>query len=226
MDTQKRPHTGRGDRRAEILRALRAETTATAAELADALGLHPNTVRFHLGVLESNGDVIREQVPARRPGRPELRFRVVTSPSAARPDLLARILLARVASAADPDSEAEDAGRQWGTGEGTGAGGAGDAAIDGLIDTLESTGFAPVRAEDDVIDLHNCPLREFLGTHGHLVCSIHRGLMAGYLDAAQSPSTVDSLEPFSTASSCRTRLRRRTNADKPRTDPWQTSSKE
>ncbi|HJA59775.1 MAG TPA: helix-turn-helix domain-containing protein [Candidatus Brevibacterium intestinavium] len=215
METQKRPHTGRGDRRAEILRALRAETTATAAELAEALGIHPNTVRFHLGVLESNGDVIREQVPARRPGRPELRFRIVARPSAARPDLLARILLERVASAADPDSEAEDAGRQWGTGEGTGAGGAGDAAVDGLIDTLESTGFAPVRTEDDVIDLHSCPLREFLSTHGHLVCSIHRGLMAGYLDAAQSPSTVDSLEPFSTASSCRTRLRRRTNADKP-----------
>src|SRR5699024_9285248 len=90
MDTQKRPHTGRGDRRAEILRALRAETTATAAELAEALGIHPNTVRFHLGVLESNGDVIREQVPARRPGRPELRFRIVARPSAAGPDLLAR----------------------------------------------------------------------------------------------------------------------------------------
>src|SRR5690625_4829984 len=103
MDTQKRPHTGRGDRRAEILRALRAETTATAAELAEALGIHPNTVRFHLGVLESNGDVIREQVPARRPGRPELRFRIVARPSAAGPDLLARILLERVASAADPD---------------------------------------------------------------------------------------------------------------------------
>lgn len=215
MDTQKRSHAVRSDRRADILRALRSATTATAAELAEAVGLHPNTVRFHLGVLEGNGDVIREQVPARRPGRPELRFRIVPNPSPARPDLLARVLLARVASAADPDSEAEEAGRQWGTDEGAAVDGAGETAIDGLIETLESTGFAPVRTAADVIDLHNCPLREFLSTHGQLVCSIHRGLMAGYLDAAQSPSTVDSLEPFSTASSCRTRLRPRTNADEP-----------
>src|SRR5699024_10829567 len=110
--------------------------------------------------------------------------------------------------------------------EGTGVGGAGGTAIEGLIGSLECTGFARVRTEDHVIDLHSCPLREFLSTHGHLVCSIHRGLMAGYLDAAQSPRTVDPLEPFSTASSCRTRLRQRTNGDEPRTDHWQPSSKE
>lgn len=201
-------------RRAEILRVLRERTTATAAELADAVGVHPNTIRFHLRILERSGDVVREQVPSRTPGRPELRFRLSPSHGSTelRADLLARILLNRIAASADSEREAESAGHQWGSGAAATAGASAADAIEGLVDTLEATGFAPTRSEADMIELHNCPLREFLATHGRLVCSIHRGLMSGYLDAAESSSAVESLEPFATAASCRARLRRRAPA--------------
>ncbi|MGC3022423.1 MULTISPECIES: helix-turn-helix transcriptional regulator [unclassified Brevibacterium] len=201
----------RGGRRAEILRQLRGRSSATAVELAESLGVHPNTVRFHLGVLERDGDVVRHTRPAHGPGRPEVRYFLTpaTDSGPHRADLLARILLSRVASAPDPAGEAEEAGYQWGSGAAAGAGSRADSAVDGLIDTLDAAGFAPARLDGNQIDLHNCPLREFLGTHGSLVCAIHRGMMTGFLEAAQSSNAVESLEPFATPTSCRARLRRR-----------------
>jgi predicted ArsR family transcriptional regulator len=209
---------------------LRQRTSATVAELADALEVHPNTIRFHLGSLEEAGDVVREKAKSRAPGRPELRYRLTPSDGEAdrRADLLARILLARVAEAEDPEAEAEAAGRHWGSsaaadageaaGVGESAGGgkaateSGSGGVEGLIETLESTGFAPVRTEPNAIELFNCPLREFLGAHGRLVCEVHRGLMAGYLDASRSTYSMESLEPFATEASCRARLHTRAEA--------------
>lgn len=201
----------RGDRRGEILRHLRERNSATAGELADAMDVHPNTVRFHLAVLEREGDVVRRTAPARSPGRPEIRYSVppATDADPQRPDLLARILLARIAAAADPVGEAEDAGYQWGQGE-VGPAARGDgSAVDGLVDALDSAGFAPALSDGATLELRNCPLREFLSSHGRLVCSVHRGMMTGFLDAAGSSNTVDSLEPFATPTSCRALLRGR-----------------
>lgn len=212
-DSPARPATtsARGERRAEVLRLLRERTGASAVELAACLDVHPNTVRFHLGILEQDGDVVRETLPARTPGRPEVRYFAppASEPGPHRADLLAGILLSRVATASDPAAEAEDAGYQWGSGEAARAAGRDGSAVDGLIDTLDSAGFAPTLTDDADIDLHNCPLREFLGTHGKLVCSVHRGMMTGYLDGAGSSSAVASLEAFATPTSCRAHLRRR-----------------
>lgn len=201
----------RHERRSEILRTLRERTSASAAELADLLGVHPNTVRFHLGVLESSGTIVRERQMTRTPGRPELRFRLPPTRNSAglRADLLARILLTRIAAGDDPENEAEDAGCQWGSDEAERAARTESDAVRGLLETLESSGFAPSVKDDAEIDLHNCPLREFLDTHGRLVCAIHKGMMAGFLDAAQAPYAVDSLVPFATATTCRAHLRRR-----------------
>lgn len=205
------PAAPRHERRSEILRALRERTSASAAELADLLGVHPNTVRFHLSVLERSGSVVRAQSTSATPGRPELRFRLPPTQTSVglRADLLARILLSRIAAGDDPQSEAEEAGRQWGTGEAVRAGRTGTDAVADLLDVLESTGFAPSANDGAAIDLHNCPLREFLDSHGRLVCAVHRGLMTGFLDAAQSPRTVSSLVPFATATTCRAHLQQR-----------------
>lgn len=200
--------SGRRNRRAEIVRALREHTSASVAELAEGLGVHPNTIRFHLSGLEGDGEVVREQRPAYSPGRPELRFRLspAAEPPTERADLLGRILLSRIAAAEDPTAEAEAAGRQWGSTEAQSRTGAYAEAVDDLVSMLEEAGFAPARRGGNQIDLLNCPLRQFLGTHGRLVCSIHRGMMAGFLDAVGTPSAVESLTPFATATCCRTRL--------------------
>ena len=65
-------------RRREVLRLLRASTDPMSIlAIADALNVHPNTVRFHLDVLVGDGQV--EQVPPGRkgPGRPPLMFQAV-----------------------------------------------------------------------------------------------------------------------------------------------------
>ena len=219
MDTQARPSAepsgtrspGRRDRRAEIVRRLRERTSASVAELAAGLEVHPNTVRFHLFGLERDGEVVREQQPTQTPGRPALRFRLAPAaePTTGRADPLAGILLSRIAAAEDPTAEAEAAGRQWGSAEAQSRVGAPTEAVEGLVGMLEEAGFAPTRRGGDQIDLLSCPLRQFLGTHGRLVCAIHRGMMAGFLDAVGSPNTVESRIPFATATSCRTRLRSR-----------------
>lgn len=201
----------RHERRSEIVRTLRGRTSASAVELADLLGVHPNTIRFHLGVLERSGAVVREQSVTQTPGRPELRFRLPPAQTSAgvRADLLARILLTRIAAGDDPEIEAEKAGHQWGSDEAVRSGRTGSDAVAGLLDVLESSGFAPSAGEGAAIDLHNCPLREFLDPYGRLVCAVHSGLMTGFLDAAQSPCTVDSLVPFASATTCRAHLQQR-----------------
>ncbi|UVI37768.1 helix-turn-helix transcriptional regulator [Brevibacterium spongiae] len=221
MDTRPKPRSDSptrpastsagGRRRSDILRLLRERTSATAVELAEGLDVHPNTVRFHLGILERDGEVLREAQSAGTPGRPEVRYFAppASEPGPRRADLLAEILLARIASSANPAAEAVDAGYQWGTGEAARAQRRGSSAVDGLIDALRESGFGPTLEDRTQIDLHNCPLREFLSAHGRLVCAVHSGMMTGFLDGAGSSQTVDSLEAFATPTSCRARLRRR-----------------
>ena len=56
--------------RDDVLAALRGATSAlTIAAIADQLGVHPNTVRFHLDTLVSEGRVERVEPDHRRPGQ-------------------------------------------------------------------------------------------------------------------------------------------------------------
>lgn len=56
-------------RRREVLRVLRASADPmTIAAIAEALGVHPNTVRFHLDSLVGDGQVEPVEPGARGPG--------------------------------------------------------------------------------------------------------------------------------------------------------------
>ena len=58
-----------------VLAVLRGATTAlTIPQIADELGVHPDTVRFHLDTLVTEGRVERVEPDRRRPGRPPLIF--------------------------------------------------------------------------------------------------------------------------------------------------------
>ena len=59
--------------RARILETLAAAgEPLDAAKLAERVGLHPNTVRWHLGVLADAGFVTSSPEPPTRPGRPQV----------------------------------------------------------------------------------------------------------------------------------------------------------
>ncbi|MDN5805479.1 MAG: transcriptional regulator [Microlunatus sp.] len=103
---------------AEVLVELRAAgKPLPIVDLADRLGVHPNTIRFHLADLIDRGQV--ERVGPRRgsPGRPAHRFRAAPRMDRQGPRryrLLAEILVNDLASAPDGAARSVAAGRAWG----------------------------------------------------------------------------------------------------------------
>lgn len=202
-------------RRAEVLDTLRnASAPLGVAEVAEQLGVHVNTARFHLDALVETGAAVGSVEQPSGPGRP----RTVYAP---RPGmdragsrnyrLLARILLGQLSAAGpDPGLAAEDAGRAWGrflvdrpepfqhltTGQ----------AATRLTTLLDDLGFAPGSAPDPgvpaVIRLRHCPFLELAEEQGPVVCRIHLGLMRGALAELRAPLAATRLEPFAEPDAC------------------------
>ena len=57
-----------------------------AQDLAVRLGLHANTVRWHLGVLADAGLVESQPAPRPSPGRPRILYRLTAKAATARSD--------------------------------------------------------------------------------------------------------------------------------------------
>ena len=194
-------------RRRDVLRVLKAGSGPMGiAAIAKALDVHPNTVRFHLDTLVSDGRVEHVEPDRTRPGRPPLMFRAIPQMDRSGPRhyrLLAEILAVTVASGRDPSGKAQAAGRTWGRqfeaslpkGKKAGV----DESIDHLLDALDDFGFAPERREsagEHQIGLRHCPFLELAETRRKIVCPIHLGLMQGILETQDAPVAVDRLEAF------------------------------
>jgi predicted ArsR family transcriptional regulator len=208
--------------RAAVLDVLRASPVPLGVTaVAEAVGLHSNTVRAHLGRLVGDGLAVREIVREDRPGRPS----AVYSATAAREDgrnyrLLAEVLARYlVSTSSTPGQAATAAGRQWATdqagpgrpaartrpngaaalGNGTpeGAGPSDTDAVTQVLRMLSDTGFAPELSGDGhSIRLHNCPFRELAHSHPDVVCAAHLGIMQGALDSLGAPVAATRLLPF------------------------------
>ncbi len=194
-------------RRREVLRVLKAAPAPMSiAAIADVLDVHPNTVRFHLSTLVSDGRVEHVEPNHKRPGRPPLLFQAVRQMDRSGPRryrLLAEILITSLAADQDPGAKALAAGRAWGRrlqSPALRANKAGAAeAIDHLVDVLDELGFAPQHRESDPqnqISLRHCPFLEIAETRTSVVCPIHLGLMQGALEKWEAPVAVDRLDAF------------------------------
>lgn len=172
----------------EVLRAQAAPLTV--ADVADRVGLHPNTVRLHLDQLVDAGLVAREAEPRDRPGRPRLVYAATsTTGGSDRGDhdgggrdgyrLLAEILASHFEGTAEhAAAEATAAGRSWGrmlsvqpkpASTPVSAG----QATDHLVQLLDELGFAPrSTGPTDPIKLRRCPFRQVAEKHspGGLRC--------------------------------------------------------
>ena len=203
-------------RRREVLRLLRTSANPMSIlAIADALGVHPNTVRFHLDVLVGDGQV--EQVaPGRKgPGRPPLMFQAVRQMDRGGTRhyrLLAEILSTALAAERNSTDKARTAGREWGLRMesppevDTGA----EEAVDRLVEMLDDLGFAPERRAtngEHQIGLRHCPFLELAETRTAVVCPIHLGLMQGAMETWGAPVTVDRLEAFVEPDLCVAHLR-------------------
>jgi predicted ArsR family transcriptional regulator len=217
MDTQAllAPDAGSplGRSRARVLDLLRAAGTQLGVrDVADRIGAHPNTARFHLDGLVDAGLATREPQARATPGRPSMAYRAAdTGPAGVRRyRMLAEMLTSLIAGMMpEPGEAGAAAGREWGAylterPPPYQRPGASD-AIDRLAAILAELGFAPrsvAEGGQHRLLLHECPFREIAQHHQDVVCSLHLGLMQGALAQMQSSVTADRLDPFVEPSLC------------------------
>lgn len=200
-----------GATRTALLAAMRRVNKAvTVQQLADELGLHANTVRFHLARLVRAELVHEAQAEASGPGRPRMVYTAVTAApgrdSEGGYQLLSEVLTGYLAAAVpSPADAAAEAGAEWGrhlaqrpapftriTEEEA------MAQVTGILEKLD---FGPERADADVL-LHNCPFRTVADRRPQVVCSVHLGIMRGALAAMESPIRVTELQRFDAPHPC------------------------
>lgn len=211
----------RRGRRDRILEALRNSAEARSiSSLADEIGVHPNTVRFHLdGLVKAKlVEEMTDRVSGR--GRPPTRYRASRRMDRAGPtnySLLAAVMTDYVAThARDPVRAGTELGRAWGPKLTKRRAPSREQALDDFVDVLAEVGFGPeppaTRPVDD-IRLRHCPFIEVVDRHQPVVCALHLGLMQGALTAMQAPLAVDRLDPFVEPDLCVARLRTTTEGD-------------
>jgi predicted ArsR family transcriptional regulator len=116
--THQRHRVLAGLTRSRLLAVLRqADGPVGVRELAETVGLHPNSVREQLDQLVDAGLVSRSIAPPAGRGRPGLRY--VAAPDQGDPDPnayreLAGVLADQLALQPDPVAAATDAGERWG----------------------------------------------------------------------------------------------------------------
>lgn len=204
------------ERRRQVLESIqRAAAPVGVSEIADQLGVHPNTARFHLDVLVADGVVERFMDVPSGPGRPRLVYR--PRPGSARGGVrryqaLAEIMLTHLAAAGPEAGEmATTAGRAWGAQLISRRAPSGDVtqedAVARLVAMLDDLDFAPELAPGDPdptirVRLHHCPFLELAEEHRDLVCPLHLGLIQGALAELRSPIAATGLEPFAEPGAC------------------------
>ena len=182
-------------------------------ELGRRLGLHENTVRWHLGLLGDAGLVESRPAANGKPGRPRMIYalRPGVEQPAGRDEhrLLATVLTGTVAGVPDGEQRAEEAGRAWGRylvrrpsplvriGD--------EEAVAEVARLLDEEGFA-AEAHGTEIHMRRCPFHELAETNPGVVCSVHRGLMAGALEELGSDLEVEGLDVFVRPDLCVARL--------------------
>jgi predicted ArsR family transcriptional regulator len=203
-------------RRVQIVEELgAAESGLDASELADRVGLHPNTVRWHLGILADAGLVTSSPAVRSRPGRPRILYALAPEPTEEGTDehrLLATILTGALAGSEDGVARAEQAGESWGRyllARDPLARPRDDAeAVEEVVELLDQQGFEP-SAHDTEIHMARCPFHALAESQPEVVCAVHAGLITGALDALRSDLEVEDLDVFVRPDLCVARLARR-----------------
>lgn len=196
--------------RRRILLVLQASTTApTAHDLANRLGLHVTTVRFHLDQLEDVALVARQPGAGHRRGRPSIRYRAThTEVGRARDELLDAFVQILADDGEPGRAQSIRAGRRWADLLPDRAGDA-DTAI---CDVLARLGFDP-EPDGDSIRLRACPFREEARRHPDVVCQVHLGLAQRLAErAGEGDAGAVELVPFAEPELCLITLPRRADA--------------
>jgi predicted ArsR family transcriptional regulator len=182
---------GDNTRYAIYLELARAVKPLTTAEIADTIELHPNTVRPHLERMREAGLIDVEVGGRGQIGRPQHRYSLAAdAPSLGLEPpvmpLLARMVLAMAERLGAGADDARAVGASEGAARARGFSEA-PSSLEAIVADLDILGFDPVVSEaaDDrdgaVIAFANCPFGDLAVAHPDLVCSLHHGLIAGFV---------------------------------------------
>ena len=199
-------HQALGDeRRAAIVDELRAASDGLdVRELGERVGLHPNTVRWHLGVLADAGLVESRAADRLAPGRPRILYRLTKDAVPARQRteeyrLLASILTGAIAEREDAALDAERNGRRWGRFLARRplplARPSRERAVEQVSKLLADQGFEPA-FDGSRICMYRCPFHDLAETNPEIICAVHRGMIDGTLEELDSDLRVAKLEVF------------------------------
>lgn len=201
-----------GVTRSAIVQVLRQATgPMTVQQLADKLGLHHSSVRFHLVRLVHAGLVSESQANHPGPGRPRLVYSEAIARSAnaaSGQDLLAGALADHLAHVSpSPEDFAIAAGVERGRQIASQPAHPGPASEDKakaeIIAIMRDTGFEPEwDADGRRLWLRTCPFRPLADAQPAVACSVHLGLMRGALDALDAPIEAASLDAFPAPHPC------------------------
>ena len=166
-----------------MLQRLEERGPASAVELAEAAGVHENTVRAHVAVLEEAGLVAAEPRPAAGPGRPGVQYRVTAEGERMDEDFLgmAELLAAAIGRIGARPEQLHLIGQEWGRYL-LGRPGRHDVA-QRIPDVLRRLGFA-ARVDGDVVRLTGCPCPVVAADRPELICQLATGVIEGVLGAS------------------------------------------
>jgi predicted ArsR family transcriptional regulator len=214
------PAHGLGPTRARVLALLQdAGEPMTAAAAGARLGLHVNSVRFHLDGLTDDGLVVRRREERSTPGRPKVLYAAAaTAPGVAHRSyrLLAEILTSLLTDKLpNPAASAEQAGDAWGRYLSPPAQPfykpQESEALQALVHALDNMGFDSHIVDEPAslrLEISHCPFLEVAEGHSDVVCSIHLGLIRGILEQTKAPVAAGTLEPLVEPSRCIAHLTR------------------
>jgi len=179
---------GDNTRYAIYLELARSSVALSTGEIADALDLHPNTVRPHLERMREAGLLDVDSDPQGLVGRPQHRYSVAPEapslglePSAFR--LLASLVCAVAANAGIAEDDIAAVGREHGRALAAGSRRASCAEV--LAEQLAELGFDPATVIDGdgiTVAFTRCPFRELAEAFPDVVCHLHRGMVDGIVD--------------------------------------------
>ncbi len=193
-----------GERQREaIVGALRdAPAGLDTNAIAELVGLHPNTARWHLARLADDGLIRSAPERHQSRGRPSIVHRLTPEGVATGRDsyrLLATMLTAALASDPDGARRAYATGVEWGRHLS-----AAEPSAD-VASLLDREGFAAEQSGDR-IEMRRCPFYALAETDPQVVCTLHHGIIDGALAETGSPRRVERLDAFVEPALCIARL--------------------
>ena len=200
-----------GDSRAAVLGFIESSADSVRVEeIAEAVGLHPNTVRGHLDALLAAKRVTRTPDQRSTRGRPHWLYTATASTTVRE---LSRALDQELDRASASEVSRLAAATWAEIGPDVQGAATPDEAVDRATEALTGLGFDAVRnTVGDEITLRACPYADLVREHP-VICDIHAELLGEVLTRTRQPVTVEGLDVFPRPGLCVAHLRR------PDTDP-------